>query len=162
MERVQLGLSASIGELERMGWAVDAFCEANGLGEKEKYALRLVCDEWVSNIVMHGYAGAPPPAAGEGDESGMDAMPIAVTLARVEDGRVRLEFADRAPAFDPLSHPAPDVSLPLEERGTGGLGIHFIRKMMDGCEYERVGNINKLILYKRIDDREEPTDEPTN
>lgn len=158
MDRMQLGLSASIDELERMGQAIESFCEANGLDEKTKYALRLVCDEWVTNIVMHGYA-ASPPASGDGASS---EPPIALTIARSADGTVRLEFIDRAPPFDPLSHPVPDVGKSVEERDVGGLGIHFIRKMTDGCEYERDGNVNRLVLYKRIGaDREETKDEHT-
>ncbi len=46
----------------------------------------------------------------------------------------------------------PDVSLPLEERQIGGLGIFLTVQMMDNVSYEHVGNENILTIKKKIDD----------
>jgi len=40
-----------------------------------------------------------------------------------------------ADPFDPTRAPAVDVSLPLERRRPGGLGIHLVRKVVDSLEY---------------------------
>lgn len=141
MERLHLELSASIEELERMGAAVMAFCTANAIDSKLAYTLRLVCDEWVTNIIVHGYGGAAPSR---------EAAAIEVQLSRVDEGTLRLAFIDHAPPFNPLLRPAPDVSLPVEERDLGGLGIHFIRNKMDECVYERVASTNQLVLLKKL------------
>jgi len=52
---------------------------------------------------------------------------------RVErDGdRLAVRVRDETPLFDPTRHPLPDVTLPLEERRLGGLGIFLIRQVMD-------------------------------
>ncbi|HAS88746.1 MAG TPA: ATP-binding protein, partial [Desulfovibrio sp.] len=36
------------------------------------------------------------------------------------------------------------------ERKVGGLGIHFMRKMMDSIEYDWADGRNKLTLTKKI------------
>ena len=38
----------------------------------------------------------------------------------------------------------PDVSLPLEKRDAGGLGILLVRRMMDEVHYSRKGTLNSL------------------
>ena len=56
---------------------------------------------------------------------------------------------DGAP-FDPLAITAPDVSTPLRERRVGGVGIHFVRSLMDEVAYDRTGERNRLVLRKRL------------
>jgi serine/threonine-protein kinase RsbW len=56
---------------------------------------------------------------------------------------------DGAP-FNPLEIPAPDVSAPLHERRVGGVGMHFVRSLMDEVAYERAGERNRLVLRKRF------------
>lgn len=57
-------------------------------------------------------------------------------------------FEDLGTPFNPLLHPAPDTGLPLNEREPGGLGIPLLRKWSDGIEYRRIGNTNRLKLWK--------------
>ncbi len=55
-----------------------------------------------------------------------------------------VEFLDNGVAFDPLAIDEPDVSLPLEKRDAGGLGILLVRRMMDEVHYSRKGTLNSL------------------
>lgn len=55
-----------------------------------------------------------------------------------------VEFVDNGVAFDPLAMDEPDVSLPLEQRDAGGLGILLVRRMMDEVHYSRKGALNSL------------------
>jgi len=57
---------------------------------------------------------------------------------------------DDGPAFDPLGAPEPDMSLGVEERPVGGLGIALVRKLMDETEYERRDGKNRLRLRRRL------------
>ena len=58
---------------------------------------------------------------------------------------------DDAKEFNPLNIPEPDhLDKPLEHRRIGGLGIHFVKKIMDKIEYKRNNNKNILILTKNI------------
>jgi hypothetical protein len=43
------------------------------------------------------------------------------------------------------------VSLDPQQRGLGGLGLHF-RSTMDEVTYHRRGNRNHLVIVKRIDE----------
>jgi len=40
--------------------------------------------------------------------------------------------------------------LPLTERPIGGLGIHFVRKLMDEVVYRRRDDHNYMLLKKKI------------
>jgi len=57
-------------------------------------------------------------------------------------------FSDRGRAFNPLEHAEPDISLPLEEREPGGLGLLIVRKTMDTIQYNRENGTNRLTLGK--------------
>src|SRR5690606_28770018 len=95
---------------------------------------RLCLDELLVNVVDHG---APGPQS-----------EITVHY-RLDPGGVWAEIVDGGPAFDPLSLPEPDVDAPLDERVPGGLGIYFVRRLMDEVVYERRDAFNRLRLAKR-------------
>ncbi len=95
--------------------------------------LNLILDELVSNIVEHG-----DPE----QESDID-----IRLIK-KDAVIMLVVIDDGPPFDPTITPTVDITLPLEERKCGGLGIHLIRKFSDNCKYKRVKNQNVLTLEK--------------
>jgi len=42
------------------------------------------------------------------------------------------------------------IDKPVEDRKIGGLGIHFVRSLMDSVEYRREENKNILTLHKNI------------
>jgi anti-sigma regulatory factor (Ser/Thr protein kinase) len=62
---------------------------------------------------------------------------------------LRVEVADDGCPFNPLEHPSPDVSLPLDQRPIGGLGIYMMRKSLDQLEYRREQERNVLVMVKR-------------
>jgi serine/threonine-protein kinase RsbW len=95
---------------------------APGLGADEPAVRDLVqaVDEWVTNVIVHGYRG----------EGG----PIEVELLRSGD-EIVARVRDAAPAFDPGTAPAFDPDLPLERRPAGKMGIHLIRELCDRFEH---------------------------
>ena len=107
---------------------------------KELYTIHLVCEELVVNVVSYAYAD---------ETEGYLKIQI-----EKEDGTITIRFIDGGVAFNPLEREMPDVSLPLEERQIGGLGIFLTIQMMDEVLYERVDNENILTLKKRICDEE--------
>ena len=100
---------------------------APGLGADEASVRDLVqaVDEWVTNVIVHGYRGLGGP--------------IEVELERAGD-EIVARVRDAAPAFDP--------DLPLERRPAGKMGIHLIRELCDRFEH-RVpaggGNENAIV-----------------
>jgi len=63
---------------------------------------------------------------------------------------IKVEFEDKGPYFDPLKKPDPDVTLDVEQRQIGGLGIFMVKKSMDECSYERVDDKNVFSMVKFI------------
>jgi serine/threonine-protein kinase RsbW len=94
---------------------------APGLGADETMVADLVqaVDEWVTNVIVHGYRG----------ERG----PIEVELERSRF-EIEVRIRDAAPAFDPGTAPPFDKTLPLERRPVGKMGIHLIRELSDRFE----------------------------
>ena len=93
-------------------------------------------DEAATNVVLHGYGGGPGwleiAAERDGDE-------FVVTL---QDG---------APAFDPTSHPEPDLTVPPLARRPGGMGVHLIRESIDRLAYRpRPGGGNILTMVRSL------------
>jgi serine/threonine-protein kinase RsbW len=98
--------------------------------------LTLAVDEVVTNIIVHGYRGQ----AGE----------IEVEIRR-EGDTLTVSVRDQAPLFDPTGLADPDITLPLESRPLGRLGVFLARKHVDSLEH-RVHHLggNELILTKRV------------
>ena len=129
----QFELAAQLAEVPRLvGW-IGSCCAAAGLDEDAIFRLTLAVEEAVVNVIAHGLAGLPSPP------------PITVRL--VITGRsVAVEIIDAGPSFDPTSAPDPDLSLSLDDRSPGGLGIHLMRRMVDRLRYRRRAGRNILRL----------------
>ena len=123
-------------EIARLGALAERFGAAEGLPDELVMSINLVLDEVLTNVIDYGYD------AFGGHE-------IRVTLAREGDA-LTIEVDDDARAFDPLAAPPPDLTLPLEERPVGGLGIHIVRSVMDAVEYQRRDGHNILTMRKTI------------
>ena len=64
--------------------------------------------------------------------------------------KIKLVFIDEGKAFDMLDRETPDLSVPIEERTIGGLGIHLVKTLMDDVSYIRNKNQNVLSIIKNI------------
>ena len=65
-------------------------------------------------------------------------------------GMVAITFIDTGIPYDPLKKEDPDVSLPVEERQIGGLGIYMVKKSMDDMLYKYKDGQNILTIKKCI------------
>ena len=59
-------------------------------------------------------------------------------------------FEDSGIKFNPLDEKDPDISLKVDERDVGGLGIFLTKKTMDKVDYKYENNKNILTLSKNI------------
>ena len=135
MQSDELRLEPLLSEIPRLIEWVEARCAAAGVAGEIAMKLALVLEEAVANVIQHGLLGSPP------------AHRITVRLD-IDADSVAAEVIDKGSPFDPTSAPPPDLSLPLEQRPPGGLGIHLMREMMDGLDYRRSGDSNILRLRK--------------
>ncbi len=109
-----------------------------GLDPCAVYQVQLAVDEACSNIIEHAYGG-------EGDG-------VIECVLDVADGEFTITLRDYGKPFDPQSVPEPDVEATLEDRTGGGLGLYFIRHLMDDFQFEfdaKQGNL--LMMIKRIE-----------
>lgn len=136
MVTLQKTIRNKLGDLERVRDLVSALERARNLPAALVFDLNVVFDELLSNIINYGYAG---------DESHEIRITLSATATAIE---IRIE--DDGKAFDPFALPEPDLTLPLAQRPVGGLGMHFVRKLMDEVRYTRENNINYLFLKKNL------------
>ncbi|THF76865.1 ATP-binding protein [Cohnella fermenti] len=139
MRQAKTRLVPLMSEWAKLSRVIDGFCEGNRLADSQRMDLLLVCEEWFTNIVVHGFeeAGIQPGHA----------PPVEVELALDDEDRVALVFRDGAGAFNPLERQDPDVGLGAEERQVGGLGIYLIKNKMDGCSYRRADGRNEFTMH---------------
>lgn len=131
-----LRVPAGLESLGILSGALESFLEEQGQGPGFAMGMLLCLDEIATNIIRHGYNGEPGEI-----EMGM----------KVEDGLFELRLRDWATPFDPTQAPEPDLTLPLEERPIGGLGIHLVRKTMDSVVYAAPpGGGNELTMTRRL------------
>ncbi len=64
--------------------------------------------------------------------------------------KLSIIFKDSGIPYDPLAKPDPDISLPVQERQIGGLGIYMAKKVMDDMMYQRIDGQNILTICKNI------------
>ena len=70
----------------------------------------------------------------------------------ISDNRLTLVIADDGVPFNPFGTDDPDITLSLEERPIGGLGIHLVRNIMDEMDYHRHTDKNVVTLVKYLNE----------
>jgi len=104
----------------------------------------LAVDEAASNIATHGYQGQPGT--------------IEIEVKRRGDALL-IRLRDHAPPFDPTSVPVSDLTVPLEQRAIGGMGIHLIRQVVDKVIHRITPQGgNELLLVKKLEGNRENLD----
>ena len=131
-----LTLKNDLSELARIAQEIEAYGESHGWPVKWILNLNISLDELITNIVSYGYQDC-------------EEHEIRVTLTN-RGGSLMVVLEDDGIAFNPLtSTPEPDLDASIEERRIGGLGVYFVKTLMDEATYERVGNRNRITLIQR-------------
>ncbi len=123
-------------ELLRAADCLDRLGAERNLAPEMVADMHVALDEILTNIIKYAYTDNAEHK-------------IRICL-RVIDNVLEAVIEDDGAPFDPLAIRAPDVSAPLNKRRVGGIGIHFVRNLMDEVTYERAGEHNRLVLRKRI------------
>ncbi len=97
--------------------------------------LELAAEEMLMNVVSYAYPGS----------SGT----VSLTAGENDTGAFFIEIGDHGIPFDPLAAPEADTTASIEDRAIGGLGIHFMRKVVDYARYRRENGRNILTLIMR-------------
>jgi len=133
---ITIRITAKVQEIERLHRLVGQFGQLHEIPSRALYSVNLALDEVVSNVVLYGY-----------DEPSDDTITVHVETS---GENLLASVQDSGREFDPLSVPIPDLSLTLDARKIGGLGIHLMRSLMDEVQYRRSDGKNILSMRKRI------------
>lgn len=132
--RTDITLKNDLIEIERLAGLVRDFGRENRLSEDLVWEIRLVLEEIVTNIISYGYE---------------DRVGHAINVNIVNtDQAITLKIRDDARPFNLLEQPVPDLEIPIEDRGVGGMGIHIVREIMDEIDYKREDDSNLLVMTR--------------
>lgn len=95
------------------------------------YALQLAVSEACTNVVKHGYYP--------------DSKYLRLELA-FDGDTIVIRLRDQGIPFDPNTAAEPDLDNPTGH----GLGVFFLRRLMDSIEYLRLDDTNILTLTRRL------------
>ncbi len=117
---------ANIGEL-----VIDAAHNA-GFTDSEINDVQLAVDEACTNTIIHGLNEEPSKT-----------FQLEIHW---ETGEIEISIHEAGAYFDLTDVATPDVDASLEDRAIGGLGIFFIKELMDRVEYQ-IGDDGVKTLY---------------
>jgi serine/threonine-protein kinase RsbW len=121
-------------ELIRLTGTFNKLFTTQKIDEKTLFYLNLIADELVTNIISYSYE---------------DELEHTIRLQLViTPSYWTLKIQDDGLPFNPLEHENAELQLSVEERSIGGLGIHFVKQIMDEISYERTDYYNFLTMKK--------------
>lgn len=123
-------------EIRTIGRFLASGCDAAGLDDDARFQIELACDEACTNIIEHAYGG--------------EGLGVITVTWEVHDGALVITLEDDGPSFQPATEygNAPTLT-PTDDIQIGGLGIYFIRNLMDEVHYiAPVDGGNRLVLVK--------------
>jgi anti-sigma regulatory factor (Ser/Thr protein kinase) len=137
MKYFELVIKNDIRELSAVQESIDKISNSWDLDPKVGMQLNLVLEEVITNIIFYGYRDDDEHKIMLGFTRGEGELTIEISDDGVEFDITRVENFD-------------DTGKSAEDRKIGGLGIHFVKSMMDDIEYRRAEGKNILILKKKI------------
>jgi serine/threonine-protein kinase RsbW len=106
-----------------------------GFSPARVHEIELVVEEVVANICRYSY----------GDQPGS----VEVCCRRIDGPQMVFEFIDYGRPCDVLALPLPDLSVDLDQREVGGLGMPMLRVLVDQANYRREDARNILSVTVR-------------
>jgi serine/threonine-protein kinase RsbW len=129
------------GQFERLVQIAEFVTQAAreaSLTDDDVFHVEMAVDEACSNIIEHAYA----------DRSG----DINLTCASSAPGVFEITIHDSGRSFNPdgVASPPLDVPADVDDLNEGGLGLYFMRRLMDEVRFETVADQgNTLTMTKR-------------
>ena len=130
-------VEAKIENVDKVTEFVNEVLEDKECPLKVQMQLDVAIDEIFGNIAYYAY----------GKGSGNATIQI-----EMEDNppKITLTFIDQGIPYNPLESKDQDITLDIEDREIGGLGIFLVKKTMDELSYEYVDGHNILTMKKEL------------
>jgi len=126
----------TIDNLALIGEFLEKSLKAHNVDAAAIYEIQTAVDEAAANVILYGFP-----------DGRQDDIEIQCT---VTDTRVTVSIKDTGAPYDPTSAPAPDLTSDIENRRVGGLGVHFMRELMDELDYECKDHTETLTMVKYL------------
>ena len=131
-----LTLRNDLSEIARIAEEIEEHGESRGWPMKWILNTNLALDELITNTVSYGYQDT-------------DEHEIRITVTE-RDGALVVVLEDDGIAFNPFTAaPEPDVEADVDERPIGGLGVYFVKTLMDEVAYEWADGCNRITLIQQ-------------
>jgi serine/threonine-protein kinase RsbW len=137
--RASIEIRNTIAEMEKVVDFVDGFGSAHNIPKVITNDLNLCLDELLNNTISYGYEDRKTHS-------------IVVNLL-LTDGLLYAEVQDDGKPFDLRQVPPAAPGGALQSRRIGGLGLHFVKALMDNVAYMRAGRHNVARITKKLQQR---------
>ena len=137
MEKNELTLEATIANIDVVTDFINEKLDEMDCPMKAQLQIDVAIDELFGNIAHYAY------------EPEVGIATICIEKLDAPSG-VTITFIDGGKPYNPLQKDDPDVTLSVDERKVGGLGIYMVKKTMDGMEYEYRDQKNILKITKHF------------
>jgi anti-sigma regulatory factor (Ser/Thr protein kinase) len=132
---------------------VCAAAEAAGFDKNDVKQLCLAVDEACTNVIRHAYLGDQTKRI----EVRLGIHPVEGTVPPTAENRGTVPDSGTVPRLDVIVRdwgckvdPASIKPRDLADVRPGGLGVHFIREIMDDVVYDPSGDCTELRMTKRL------------
>ena len=140
---MKMTVDATVDNLNKVLAFIDEQLEANNCPMRVMLEIDVAAEEIFVNVASYAYT------------SGVGSVAIEVNFEE-QPKAVAIRFIDSGIPYNPLEKEDPDVTLPAEKRGIGGLGVFMVKKSMDEVTYEYKDGKNHLTIRKFFDRKHLP------
>ncbi len=109
-----------------------------GCGEDDERLIGISVEEIFTNIASYAY--------GEGE--GQIQLEFEIRRTEEKNREAVIRFRDQGFPYNPFKREDPDLSLPIQQRPVGGLGVYMVKKFMDQADYQYEDGCNVTTLRK--------------
>ncbi len=135
---LNIEISNDFSEMEMVEEKVISFANANNFSDDLRRNIIVVMDEFLNNIISYAY---------QDDEQHF----ININF-NLSGNRLVITLEDDGIPFNPFAKDSLEaLNIPDNERMPGGLGIHFVKSIMDEYNYHRRIDNNVVTLIKVLD-----------
>lgn len=129
-------LHNDIQQIPQLAEFIETIADEINLDQGLAMSLNLALEEAVTNVILYAYP--------KGSDGRVDVEAI------ISKDKLKFIISDSGQEFDPTAAPEADVTLGVEDRPIGGLGIYLVRNIMDTVSYARADGKNVLTLTKKL------------
>ncbi len=133
IDALDIEVHSHLSELNRLTSAVQSFGLTHQWEDGFCRRVQLIVEELLVNIISYGCAE--------------DEHVIRFSIISTAE-TVHITIEDDTQPFNPIAHPTPALEAEIDDREVGGLGLHFVKTMVDEMTYERRDEKNILTLKK--------------